>query len=79
MYEQIMYSEKLQHPDKVEGSYSNGKFTVKVTYKGKSTSFSVTIKNASSKENPKVALIDFGGGLMGKASAGTIMAWRSSV
>lgn len=66
MYEQIMYGEKPRYPDKVEGSYSNGKFTVKVTDKGKSISFSVTIKNAGSKENPKAALIGFSGGFMGE-------------
>ena len=65
MYEKIMFGEKPRDPEKVEGSYSGGKLTIKVTDKGKSGSFSVKISNAGTKDNPKPALIGFGGGMMG--------------
>ncbi|MBR4783702.1 MAG: hypothetical protein IK012_00395 [Fibrobacter sp.] len=65
MYEKIMFGTKPRNPEKVEGSYSGGKLTIKVTDKGKSGSFSVKISNAGTKDNPKPALIGFGGGMMG--------------
>ena len=65
MYEKIMFGEKPRNPEKVEGSYSGGKLTIKVTDKGKSGSFSVKISNAGTKDKPKPALIGFGGGMMG--------------
>lgn len=67
MYEKIMFGTKPRNPEKVEGSYSGGKFTVKVTDKGKSGSFSVTISGAGTKDNPKPAIIGFGGGFMGNS------------
>ena len=65
MYEKLMFGEKPRNPEKVEGSYSGGKLTIKVTDKGKSGSFSVKISNAGTKDKPKPALIGFGGGMMG--------------
>lgn len=65
MYEKLMFGTKPRNPEKVEGSYSGGKLTIKVTDKGKSGSFSVKISNAGTKDNPKPALIGFGGGMMG--------------
>ena len=65
MYEKLMFGEKPRNPEKVEGSYSGGKLTIKVTDKGKSGSFSVTISDAGTKDKPKPALIGFGGGMMG--------------
>ena len=69
-FEKLMFGEKPRNPEKVEGSYSGGKLTIKVTDKGKSGSFSVTIKNAGTKDKPKPALIGFGGGSLGKATDG---------
>ena len=65
MYEKLMFGTKPRNPEKVEGSYSNGTLTVKVTNKGKSGSFAVKISNAGTKDKPKPALIGFGGGMMG--------------
>lgn len=65
MYEKIMYGDKPRNPEKVEGSMSGTTFTVKVTDKGKSASFSVTINGAGTKDKPKPAMIGFGGGFMG--------------
>jgi len=65
MYEKLMFGTKPRNPEKVEGSYSGGKLTIKVTDKGKSGSFSVKISNAGTKDKPKPALIGFGGGMMG--------------
>ncbi len=65
MYEKLMFGEKPRNPEKVEGSYSGGKLTIKVTDKGKSGSFSVKISNAGTKDKPKPAMIGFGGGMMG--------------
>lgn len=65
MLEKLMFGQKPRNPEKVEGSYSGGKLTIKVTDKGKSGSFSVKISNAGTKDNPKPALIGFGGGMMG--------------
>lgn len=67
MYEKLMFGEKPRNPEKVEGTYSGGKLTIKVTDKGKSGSFSVTISDAGTKDNPKPALIGFGGGMMGNS------------
>ncbi|MCQ2104072.1 MAG: hypothetical protein MJY98_12715, partial [Fibrobacter sp.] len=64
-YEKIMYGDKPRNPEKVEGSMSGTTFTVKVTDKGKSASFSVTINGAGTKDKPKPAMIGFGGGFMG--------------
>ena len=68
--EKLMLGEKPRKPEKVEGSFSGGKLTIKVTDKGKSGSFSVTIKNGGTKDKPKPALIGFGGGSLGKATDG---------
>ena len=65
MYEKLMFGTKPRNPEKVEGSYSDGKLTIKVTDKGKSGSFSVKISNAGTKDKPKPAMIGFGGGMMG--------------
>ena len=65
MYEKLMFGTKPRNPEKVEGTYSGGKLTIKVTDKGKSGSFSVSIQNAGTKDKPKPALIGFGGGFMG--------------
>ena len=65
MFEKLMFGTKPRNPEKVEGSYSGGKLTIKVTDKGKSGSFSVKISNAGTKDKPKPALIGFGGGMMG--------------
>ena len=67
MYEKLMFGEKPRNPEKVEGSYSGGKLTIKVTDKGKSGSFSVSISDAGTKDKPKPALIGFGGGMMGNS------------
>ena len=69
-FEKLMFGEKPRNPEKVEGSFSGGKLTIKVTDKGKSGSFSVTIKNGGTKDKPKPALIGFGGGSLGKATDG---------
>ena len=65
MYEKLMFGAKPRNPEKVEGSYSNGTLTINITDKGKSGKFSVKISNAGSRDNPKPALIGFGGGMMG--------------
>ncbi len=65
MYEKIMYGDKPRNPEKVEGKLAGSTFTVTVTDKGKSASFAVTINNAGTKDNPKPAMIGFGGGFMG--------------
>ena len=65
MYEKLMFGTKPRNPEKVEGSYSGGTLTINVTDKGKSGKFSVKISNAGTKDNPKPALIGFGGGMMG--------------
>ena len=65
MLEKLMFGEKPRNPEKVEGSFSGGKLTIKVTDKGKSGSFSVSISDAGTKDKPKPALIGFGGGMMG--------------
>ena len=65
MYEKLMFGTKPRNPEKVEGSYSGGKLTIKVTDEGKSGSFSVKISNAGTKDKPKPAMIGFGGGMMG--------------
>ena len=62
LLEKIELGEKPRHPEKVEGSYSNGSLTVKVTDKGNSISFSVKISDAGTKDKPKPAIIGFGGG-----------------
>ena len=73
-FEKLMFGEKPRNPEKVEGSFSGGKLTIKVTDKGKSGSFSVTIKNGGTKDKPKPALIGFGGGSLGKATDGLDLA-----
>lgn len=65
MYEKIMYGDKPRNPEKVEGKLAGSTFTVTVTDKGKSASFAVTINGAGTKDNPKPAMIGFGGGFMG--------------
>ena len=65
MFEKLMFGTKPRNPEKVEGSYSGGTLTINVTDKGKSGKFSVKISNAGTKDNPKPALIGFGGGMMG--------------
>ncbi|MCQ2107807.1 MAG: hypothetical protein MJZ05_03480 [Fibrobacter sp.] len=65
MYEKIMYGDKPRNPEKVEGKLAGSTFTVTVTDKGKSASFAVNISGAGTKDNPKPAMIGFGGGFMG--------------
>ena len=67
MYEKLMFGEKPRNPEKVEASYSGGKLSIKVTDKGKSGSFSVTINSAGTKDKPKPALIGFSGGMFGNS------------
>ena len=67
MYEKLMFGDKPRNPEKVEGSLSGKTFTVKVTDKGKSASFTVEINGAGTKDKPKPALIGFGGGMMGNS------------
>lgn len=67
MYEKLMFGAKPRKPEKVEGSISGKTFTVKVTDKGKSASFTVEISGAGTKDNPKPAMIGFGGGMMGNS------------
>ena len=67
MYEKLMFGTKPRNPEKVEGSFSGGKLTIKVTDKGKSGSFSVKINNAGTKDKPKPAVIGFSGGMFGDA------------
>lgn len=62
LLEKVELGEKPRNPEKVEGSYSNGSLTVKVTDKGKNLSFSVKISDAGTKDSPKPAIIGFGGG-----------------
>lgn len=62
LLEKIELGEKPRHPEKVEGSYSGGNLTVKVTDKGNSISFSVKISDGGTKDKPKPAIIGFGGG-----------------
>ncbi len=67
MYEKLMFGAKPRKPEKVEGSISGKTFTVKVTDKGKSASFTVEISGAGTKDKPKPAMIGFGGGMMGNS------------
>ena len=67
MYEKLMFGAKPRNPEKVEGSISGKTFTVKVTDKGKSASFTVEISGAGTKDKPKPAMIGFGGGMMGNS------------
>lgn len=67
MYEKLMFGAKPRNPEKVEGSISGKTFTVKVTDKGKSASFTVEISGAGTKDKPKPAMIGFGGGFMGNS------------
>lgn len=62
LLEKVELGEKPRNPEKVEGSYSGGTLTVKVTDKGNSISFSVKISDAGTKDKPKPAIIGFGGG-----------------
>ncbi|MDO4948505.1 MAG: hypothetical protein Q4E52_13135 [Fibrobacter sp.] len=65
MYEKIMYGDKPRNPEKVEGKLAGSTFYVTVTDKGNTASFAVVIDNAGTKDNPKPAMIGFGGGFMG--------------
>ena len=62
LLEKVELGEKPRNPEKVEGSYSSGSLTVKVTDKGKTLSFSVKISDGGTKDSPKPAIIGFGGG-----------------
>lgn len=74
MYEKIMFGTKPRNPEKVEGSYSGGKLNVKVTDKGKSISFSVSISGGGTKDKPKpgiIGFVSFGGcGSLGASTNG---------
>ncbi|OWV15848.1 hypothetical protein B7992_03490 [Fibrobacter sp. UWH1] len=65
MYEKIMYGDKPRNPEKVEGKLAGSTFYVTVSDKGNTASFAVVIDNAGTKDNPKPAMIGFGGGFMG--------------
>lgn len=69
MLEKYVHGEKPRKPEKVEGSFSGGKLTVKVTDKGKSVSFTVTITKPSSGTAPYAALIGWDGGNIGGYSS----------
>ncbi|HNY32622.1 MAG TPA: carboxypeptidase-like regulatory domain-containing protein [Fibrobacteria bacterium] len=64
MLEKYVHGEKPRNPEKVEGSFSGGKLTVKVTDKGKSISFSVSITKPSGA-GPFPAIIGWDGGSIG--------------
>ena len=70
LLEKVELGEKPRKPEKVEGSYSGGSLTVKVTDKGNSISFSVKISDAGTKDNPKPAIIGFGGGSLDYSGLG---------
>lgn len=65
MLEKYIHGEKPRNPEKVEGSFSGNKLTVKVTDKGKSISFSVTITKPTSGTGPFAAVIGWDGGNIG--------------
>lgn len=65
MLEKYVHGEKPRNPEKVEGSFSGNKLTVKVTDKGKSISFSVTITKPTSGTGPFAAVIGWDGGNIG--------------
>lgn len=75
IYEKVMFGEKPRNPEKVEGKMSGGKYTVTVTDKGKTASFSVTVKSAGTADKPKPALIGLDQGFgtcgsLGNATSG---------
>lgn len=75
IYEKVMFGEKPRNPEKVEGKMSGGKYTVNISDKGKSASFSVTVKSAGTADKPKPALIGLDQGFgtcgsLGKATDG---------
>lgn len=69
MMEKYVMGEKPRKPEKVEGSFSGGKLTVKVTDKGKSVSFQVSISKPSGN-GPFAALIGLEGGNIGGSFSG---------
>lgn len=64
MLEKYVHGEKPRNPEKVEGSFAGGKLTVKVTDKGKSITFDVTITKPSGT-GPFPAIIGWDGGNIG--------------
>jgi hypothetical protein len=65
MLEKYIHGEKPRNPEKVTGSLSGNKFTVSVTDKGKTVSFSVTITKPSTGSGPFPAVIGWDGGSIG--------------
>ncbi|QQS06897.1 MAG: carboxypeptidase regulatory-like domain-containing protein [Fibrobacterota bacterium] len=61
MLEKYVHGEKPRNPEKVEGSFAGGKLNVKVTDKGKSINFDVTITKPSGT-GPFPAIIGWDGG-----------------
>lgn len=70
LLEEFELGEKPRHPEKVSGSYANGKLTVTVTDKGKTISFNVSIAGAGTAQDPRPAIIGFSGGSLGNSYAG---------
>ncbi|MCR5029382.1 MAG: hypothetical protein K6A31_09025 [Fibrobacter sp.] len=70
LLEAVELGEKPRHPQKVTGSYANGKLTVTVTDNGNTVSFSVGITGAGTAENPRPAIIGYGGGSLGSSYSG---------
>ncbi len=75
IYEKVMFGEKPRNPEKVEGKMSGNKYSVTITDKGKTASFSVSISSAGTADKPKPALIGldqgFGScGSLGSATSG---------
>jgi len=70
LLEEFELGEKPRHPEKVTGSYANGKLTVTVTDNGNTISFNVGITGAGSAQNPRPAMIGFNGGSLGNSYAG---------
>ncbi len=66
MVEKYVMGDKPRNPEKVEGSLSGNKLTVKVTDKGKSVSFAVTITKPSGS-GPFPAVIGLDGGSLGNS------------
>lgn len=62
MLEKYVHGEKPRNPEKVEGSFSGNKLTVKVTDKGKTVSWDVTITKPSTGSGPFPAVIGWDGG-----------------
>ena len=78
MYEKLMFGTKPRNPEKVEGTYSGGKLTIKVTDKGKSDGLDI----AKISFNPDDVAPESGGGMffqLYNQGQGTIIAWAWAV